>query len=149
MSKFYCNVCEEEVVLRNGECPKCKTNWDKIINDNTSDDSQPFNMHLQKNINDNDKFFQEEQGVKINKLTEDCLHDNINFFLTWSSIGKIFMIIIGIIIAIISLVGIESTDGYSLILLVISASVIFAGIVFENNLKWKAYMLYTNIKKKK
>ena len=26
---------------------------------------------------------------------------------------------------------------------------IFAGIVFENNLKWKAYMLHTNIKKKK
>lgn len=149
MSKFYCNICEEEVALQNGECPKCKTNWDKIINDNISDDSQPFNMHPQKNINDNDKFFQEEQDVKINKITEDCMNNNINFFLTWASIGKIFIIIIGIIIAIISLVGIESTDGYSLILLVISACVIFAGIVFENNLKWKAYMLHTNIKKKK
>ena len=66
------------------------------------------------------------------------------------SMGAIAIgVIIGIIIAIVSLVGIESTDGYSLILLVISASVIFAGIVFENNLKWKAYMLHTNIKKKK
>ena len=59
------------------------------------------------------------------------------------------MIVIGIIISIISFVGIESTDGYSLILLVVSAGIIFAGIIFENSLKWKAYMLHTNMKKKK
>ena len=31
MSKFYCNICEEEVTLQNGKCPKCKTDWEKII----------------------------------------------------------------------------------------------------------------------
>ena len=144
MKNFYCNICEEDVVLQNGECPKCKTNWDKIINDTISDDSQPFNMNQESN---NDNFFQEEKDVEVQKITEDCMHSNINFFLTWASIGKIFMIIIGIIIAFISLVEVESTDGYSLILLVVSAGFIFAGIVFENNLKWKAYMLHTNMNK--
>ena len=25
MNKFYCNICEEEIILQNGKCPKCKT----------------------------------------------------------------------------------------------------------------------------
>lgn len=82
-------------------------------------------------------------------ITEEGIKNNINFFLTWASIGKIFMISIGIIIAIISIIGIEVTDGYSLILLIASIGIVFAGIIFENSLKWKAYMLHTNMKKKK
>ncbi len=45
MSKFYCNVCNEDVILQNGKCPKCKTNWAKVINesvDNESDKAMSF-----------------------------------------------------------------------------------------------------------
>lgn len=31
MDKFYCNKCKKDVVLQNGECPYCETNWDEII----------------------------------------------------------------------------------------------------------------------
>ena len=30
MEKFYCNKCKKEVVLKDGYCPKCGTNWDGI-----------------------------------------------------------------------------------------------------------------------
>ena len=149
MSNFYCNICEEEVTLQNGKCPKCKTDWNKIINEEISEDSTPIDIY-KKNINNNDnEEIREKEYDDSRIITEENINNNINFFLTWASIGKIFMIVVGIIITIISFVLLESTDGYSLILLVISASIIFAGIIFENNLKWKAYMLYTNIKKKK
>ena len=39
MSKFYCNVCNEDVVLQNGKCPKCKTNWAKVINESVDGES--------------------------------------------------------------------------------------------------------------
>ena len=135
MSKFYCNICEEEVTLQNGKCPKCKTDWEKIINEKVSEDSKLIDIYKKNETNNS---FQEEYSNE-NVITEDNIKNNIDFFLTWASIGKIFMIVIGI----------ESTDGYSLILLVVSAGIIFAGIIFENSLKWKAYMLHTNMKKKK
>jgi amino acid permease len=58
------------------------------------------------------------------------------------------MIIIAIIIAIISVAGAEDTDGYSLILLIFSAVLVFYAMIFENSLKWKAYMLHTNNKRR-
>ena len=145
MSKFYCNICEEEVTLQNGKCPKCKTNWENIINEKVSEDSKPIDIYKK---NETINFFQEEYSDE-NVITEDNIKNNIDFFLTWAGIVKFFMIVIGIIIAIVSFVGIESTNGYSLILLVFSAVIIFAGIIFENSLKWKAYMLHINMKKKK
>ena len=39
MSNFYCNICEEDVSLQNGKCPKCKTDWGKIVNSKVSDES--------------------------------------------------------------------------------------------------------------
>ena len=45
MSKFYCNICEEEVTLQNGKCPKCKTDWEKIINEKVSEDSKPIDIY--------------------------------------------------------------------------------------------------------
>ena len=151
MNKFYCNICEEEIILQNGKCPKCKTDWDKIINQKMSEDSAPIDIY-KKEIIDNDISDEKNQEVVYDEykvITEEGIKNNINFFLTWASIGKIFMIFISIIIAIISIIGIEVTDGYSLILLIASIGIVFAGIIFENSLKWKAYMLHTNMKKKK
>ena len=149
MNNFYCNVCEEEVTLQNGKCPKCKTDWDKIINQKISEDSTPIDIYKKEIINNDNEKKQEIEYDDYKVITEENINNNINFFLTWASIGKILMISIGIIIAIISFIGIEATAGYSLILLIVSAGIIFAGIIFENSLKWKAYMLHTNMKKKK
>ena len=149
MNNFYCNVCEKEVTLQNGKCPKCKTDWDKIINQKISEDSTPIDIYKKEIINNDNEKKQEIEYDDYKVITEENINNNINFLLTWASIGKIFMISIGIIIAIISFIGIEATAGYSLILLIVSAGIIFAGIIFENSLKWKAYMLHTNMKKKK
>lgn len=143
MSKFYCNICEEDVTLQNGKCPKCKTDWMNIINGTNLENSKPINNNFQEDyLKENEN--KDEEDIDI---TEENIDNNINFFLSWASIGKNFMIVIGIIIAIISLVLIELTEGLSLILLIFSVVIIFAGIIFENSLKWKAYMLYTNVKK--
>lgn len=143
MSKFYCNICEEDVTLQNGKCPKCKTDWMNIINGTNLENSKPINNNFQEDyLKENEN--KDEEDIDI---TEENIDNNINFFLSWASIGKNFMIVIGIIIAIISLVLIELTEGLSLILLVFSVVIIFAGIIFENSLKWKAYMLHTNVKK--
>ena len=143
MSKFYCNICEEDVTLQNGKCPKCKTDWMNIINGTNLENSKPINNNCQEDyLKENEN--KDEEDIDI---TEENIDNNINFFLSWASIGKNFMIVIGIIIAIISLVLIELTEGLSLILLIFSVVIIFAGIIFENSLKWKAYMLYTNVKK--
>ena len=150
MSKFYCNICENDVELQNGKCPKCKTDWEKVIQDTTN--SEPIDY---KKINREREYqevaeFNEKKvkEIKVKEITNDDIQSNINFFLTWAKIDKIFMIIIAIIIAIISLVVLEDTDGYSLILLIFSVALVFQSMIFENSLKWKAYMLHTNNKRR-
>ena len=135
MSKFYCNVCDEEVTLENGKCPKCNTDWEKIINENTDD-----NIQNEGTITDDNA----EEDVTI----EDSMNETINFFLNWAGAVKIFYVILAIITAIISICGIAATDGFSLLLLVVSVILLFTGNIFENSLKWKAYMLYTNMNKR-
>ena len=126
MSKFYCNVCDEDVNLQNGKCPKCKTNWEKIEEEKL-DDATPIEF--------------KEEYEEIDK--------NISFFLKWARRGKIFMIIFAIISIIVALAALEDTDGASLFLLIFAVVVISYAKIFENNLKWKAYMLHTNNKKRK
>ncbi len=139
MSKFYCNVCDEEVTLENGKCPKCNTDWEKIINENTSDNNADDSIKKKSTITDDST----NEDVTI----EDGIYKTINFFLNWAGAAKIFYVILAIITAIISICGIAATDGFSLLLLVVSVILLFTGNIFENSLKWKAYMLYTNMNK--
>jgi len=74
MNRFYCNVCKKDIMLENGICPDCKTNWDKIINESQ--------ISSKNNTFDNCR--------DINSITEEHINDNINFYLTWSKIIKIF-----------------------------------------------------------
>lgn len=165
MGKFYCNICEEEVSLKNGKCPNCDTNWDEIIGDILSKDSQPVNFCQQENNkNKNAKhvkdssFWDENKNAKHDKdssfwddevlITDEEIKENIDFYIEWSIRTKIFAIIVAVIIAIISLIGIAETNGLSLLLLFVSGAIIWSSTIFENNLKWKAYMLHTNMNKK-
>lgn len=145
MRNFYCNICNEDVTLQNGKCPKCKTDWNKIINEKISDDNTPIDVY--KNDVANNNYNDENEYEDKSVITEENIKNNIEFFLMWAFVGKIFMIIIALVFAIISFAEIELTNGYSLMLLILSAGFVFAGIIFENNLKWKAYMLHTNIRK--
>ena len=145
MNKFYCNICENEVELQNGKCPKCKTDWEKVSQDITN--SEPID-YKKINIEREHQEVAEFNEKEVKEIINDDIQSNVNFFLTWANIGKIFMIIIAIIIAIISVAGAEDTDGYSLILLIFSAALVFYAMIFENSLKWKAYMLHTNNKRR-
>ena len=145
MSKFYCNICNEEVILENGICPKCKTNWINIINgenekpiiknDNKIITSQELNMEIS------------EETLNEEKITIQHINKNIRFFLNWAIVGKIFMILVAFILAIFSFDMCDETNGDSLYLLVAVIGIIFFTFIFENLLKWKAYMLHTNLKK--
>ena len=88
MKNFYCNVCEEEVTLQNGKCPKCKTDWDKIINQKISEDNTPIDIYKKETINNDNEKKQEIEYDDYKVITEENINNNINFFLTWASIGK-------------------------------------------------------------
>ena len=148
MNKFYCNVCEEEVVLQDGKCPKCKTNWEKVIDDSQKEVDKKEDSYVGPIIGKDDNYYQEEIH-DYTKIRESDINSNINFFLTWASIGKIIMFVLALLIAIIAFILLESSEGYSLILLIISLFLCFYALVLENTLKWKAYMLHTNKKNKK
>ena len=83
------------------------------------------------------------------KINDDDISKNIKFFLKWAEIGKIIMIICAIIVALVSFGLIEDSDGFSLLFLLGSALLVFFSFIFENGLKWKAYMLHTNFIKQK
>ena len=55
--------------------------------------------------------------------------------------------VIGGILLVISAVLVFPSGGYSLVLALPGACLIACGSAFEHNLKWKAYMLYTNLNK--
>ena len=140
MGKFYCNICEEEVTLKDGKCPNCKTDWKKVMNGD-------------ENAEDNNiEYYQEDEDentVVVPEITDKDIDDNINFFLSWGNVGKVFLFFVAGVLVLVSFIEMENTDGWSLILLLVAVAVAFFAIVFENSLKWKAYMLHTNKKKKK
>ncbi len=139
MSKFFCNVCENEVELKEGVCPNCKTNWNEIASKAVLD--KPL---VKKNLSYEELI--EEDDMRI---TDKDIKNNVNFFLNWGYAGKIIFYVLAIISFICALFLISKISGYSLVLLL--QAIIFAilGPVFENILKWKAYMLHTNMKKGK
>ena len=55
---------------------------------------------------------------------------------------------VAIIVGIVAIIGIDETDGFSLLLLLISIILILFSKIASNQLKWKAYMLHTNFKRK-
>ena len=140
MSKFYCNKCDEDVVLENGMCPKCKTNWGNIIKvtDKLNNDLPLRKPPVRKKDIDDE----------MEEITYKDIADVIVFFLSWASFGKFLSIFISLAVAVIAIVLAGETQGLSLFLFALVPLLIFIGFVFENSLKWKAYMLYTNSKNK-
>ena len=134
MKNFYCMNCSEYVDLVDGKCPKCHTDWKKILEENN-----PNKQYEDNNI----------PTVTVKEITEEDLDYNIYNLLSFARIGKIFLIIVALIIAAGAFIAIDATNGYSALLLIPSFITIFLATVFENNVKWKAYMLYTNIHKQK
>ena len=118
-NKFYCNICEQDVVLDNGYCPICYTNWEKKIKD----------------------------AARVDNISALDIRSNIAFHLRWGSIFKIICFIFAILVGISSLVLIGATGAISLSWLVLVPIIIFFGIHIEQNYKCKAYVLYTNMKK--
>lgn len=152
MKKIYCNKCEEDVELVDGKCPNCKTNWEKeieelqeTIKNDKSDIEEEINNEevdvIEEDDEMTDKDYEDDSFVFI---SEKNINRNINFFLKWAKFGKVVFWILAVILGFVALIGAEETDGMSLFLLIGSCMFIFFAYIFENNLKWKAYMLYTN-----
>lgn len=149
MSKFYCNICGEDVTLQDGKCPKCKTNWKKVIEkEEKSDNQKPFKTIKKIFFEDDENIEDDESNVDRQVITQDDILDNIDFFLKWSEVVLIVFIIIAIIIAVVAFGLIGITRGLSLLLLIPTAVTIIIAIIASNCLKWKAYMLHTNYKRK-
>lgn len=137
METFYCNVCDKDVVLKDGVCPFCQTNWKKIQYESAQVDNQP----------------KEESDKLI--ISDEKIEDNIEFFLHFAYAIIALGIIIGVLIIwltanIVSL-SIKSNkhiDNFSLIIMLIAVILLLVDAIFTailvHSLKWKAYMLYTN-----
>lgn len=144
MSDFYCNVCGEKVKLVDGKCPKCKTDWNKIINDCVeSDKGEPVDL------------FADEEEMDLPFLTDEVelsteenadIDDVCSFLLKYGTIGKVLLIIASAIVIVLSLIMFEDSDGISLIYTVIGVLGLFIAFLFEAMIKWHVYLLLTNKK---
>ena len=72
---------------------------------------------------------------------------NIDFFLKWSVYVLYASFILGVIAVIVGLALFEDSDGMSIMFCFGGALLVACGYILENNLKWKAYQLLTNLKK--
>lgn len=136
MKKKYCYICDEEVILHDGKCSRCNTALEETCVD-------------VKQTDEIDAVKEKKVVVKNNiAITNDDITNNINFFLKHGYYVKVFLYVIAVIMAILAIVLIDETDGLSLFLFLVSLSISGSGVIFENNLKWKAYMLYINMKRK-
>ena len=148
MEKFYCNICNKDVKLENGKCPNCGTDWKKIITE-PDIDGEPilFYDNTNKNQKDNNKAY--ISNTLKNK--SDDIKETYSFYLRTANIGKYIILLFATVIAIFSILLLESTDGFSLSILFIAFVLVGYAFVFEKNFKWKAYMLklvYMNKNKK-
>ena len=79
MQKFYCNICNKDVILENNKCPVCGTNWENYVSETNI-----------KNSTINTENISDEKDKDIIKT--------FNFFLVWSLIVKALSYIISIIV---------------------------------------------------
>ena len=146
MSKFYCNKCNKDVILKNGICPYCKTNWDKLIEESINSEPIKDEKNIKELMNDS---VADNDFWKDKEVTEFDIEDNIKFFLRWAFICRVVIIIYAFIVFIYSLIGISNDTPNSFALLLSVPFIIIISSIVYNNLKWKAYMLYTNKEKNK
>ena len=153
MSDFYCNVCGEKVKLVDGKCPKCKTDWNKIIKDCVeSDKGKPID--LSDNSESIDLFDKAEERhlpfltseVELSTEENADIDDVCSFLLKYGNIGKVILIIASGIVIIFSLIMFVDSDGISLIYTVIGVLGLFIAFLFEAMIKWHVYLLLTNKK---
>ena len=140
MEKFYCNVCNCDVTLKNGICPKCETNWQNIIEESLNS-KNTFQKYV-KQINEEEKVEEVEEKI-------DDIAKTITFFLKYAQAVKIGTFILAIIVAIGCLILVDDSEGLSLIFLILVCPlIVFWGIFLEQHFKWKAYMLKINYESK-
>lgn len=127
MEKFYCNICNKEVNLKNGKCPDCGTDWYKIMEEPDTD-GEPISFYDNKDENreDNKEYFSNNL-----KTEADDIKDTYSFYLKTASIGKYIILLFALVIAVFSLVLFESTDGYSLSMLFVTFALAGYAIIFE------------------
>lgn len=148
---FYCNICDKDVVLKNGVCPYCQTNWKQIINNCTSNQTEDnSNDYTSNQIEDI------SNDYEILVINDEDIEKNIRFHLSFAKVIVIVGVIISIFVLIITLGFVSETikiSGFiSFIVFVIGIAWILTiaiiTVVVNNALKWKAYMLYTISKSK-
>ncbi len=148
MSKFYCNVCEEDVVLENGKCPKCKTNWSKVIKDSENFDAIAVDVNGKESGFTSRDFVNHADNGYVDISDED-IDNTINFFLKWGRIGAYLIIIFAFLLIVLALAAYDDLGPASIMLILGALLMVFYAIIFNHSLRWKAYMLYTNKKKNK
>ena len=85
----------------------------------------------------------------MRKIENTDIEKNIEFFLKWGNYTKILSFVLAGILAVMALGALsgEYFDEEFGFLLIPAALLAVYALVFEQMLKWKAYMLYTNYKK--
>lgn len=92
MNEFYCNKCNEDIILKNGICTKCGTNWEKLISESV-DEINSVSLYQPVVARE----YEETETVDLNNVNGITLNDinnNIFFFLAWATILKIICFIL-------------------------------------------------------
>lgn len=148
MEKFYCNVCKEDVTLSNGKCPKCNTDWYKKMKVDENSVSILSDAASQKNDGD-DEYQVLTPSERAEKISLEDIDKNVSFFLIWSVVLRVLLILASIATFVLSFVFIDDTEYQSLFLIIPAFLAFLFSFIVANMLKWKAYMLLTNSRKLK
>lgn len=88
----------------------------------------------------------EQEKIILNKSD---IQSNINYFIKVADIGGVLFYGLAALIFLYGLITMEDSDIHFLIYLIVALFLAFNGLLFELNLKWKAYMLQINYGKLK
>lgn len=142
MSKFFCSMCDKDVTLENGKCPICKADWSDFVDEES---------YVKNKLNKMEKEVEvvevvEEKEEKVFNEKEDMI-TTYKWFIKNAKMSFDVCCFFAIVCFILAFIFIEDSDGASLFLIGVAVVILGYGIIFEKNLKWKGYMLKTNIDK--
>ena len=136
MSKetFYCNECNKDVVLKNGKCPNCGTNWKEIIND----------IGKGNGVSINDIVQEEPVVTKEDKISEkEDISQTYDFYISRSKIIGTILYGLAIVFLIVALILFQYEEYgelgiFFIVMMIITA---YKALFIEKEMKWKGYAL--------
>ena len=131
---FYCNECNKDVVLKNGKCPNCGTNWKEIIDGVGKENAVSINNTVKEAL---------IMSKEDKKNEKEDLMDTYDFFISKSKIISTILYIFAIVFLIVALFLFQYEEfvGYGIFFIVAMILTAYKALIIEKEMKWKGYVL--------